>query len=68
MILGSDSHIYMFENGGISTIGHVHPRVVPNKEDGTMDLRKIEASIWPAAEELYFPTTRLVCIENTHNA
>lgn len=68
VILGSDSHIYVYENGGISTIGHVHPRVVPNKEDGTMDLRQIEASIRPADKELYYPTTRLVCLENTHNA
>lgn len=64
VILGSDSHIHLYENGGISTIGQVHPRVVPNKEDGTMDLRKIEASIRCA--ELYYPTTRLICIENTH--
>lgn len=64
VILGSDSHIHLYENGGISTIGHVHPRVVPNKEDGTMDLRKIEASI--RHPELYYPTTRLICIENTH--
>lgn len=64
VILGSDSHIHLYENGGISTIGHVHPRVVPNKEDGTMDLRKIEASIRCA--ELLYPTTRLICIENTH--
>jgi len=64
VILGSDSHIHIYENGGISTIGHVHPRVVPNKEDGTMDLRKIEASIRP--KELLYATTRLICIENTH--
>lgn len=64
VILGSDSHIHLYENGGISTIGQVHPRVVPNKEDGTMDLRKIEASI--RHPELYYPTTRLICIENTH--
>jgi threonine aldolase len=64
VILGSDSHIHVYENGGISTIGHVHPRVVPNKEDGTMDLRKIEASIRP--KELLYATTRLICIENTH--
>lgn len=64
VILGSDSHIHVYENGGISTIGQVHPRVVPNKEDGTMDLRKIEASIRP--KELLYATTRLICIENTH--
>lgn len=64
VILGSDSHIHVYENGGISTMGHVHPRVVPNKEDGTMDLRKIEASIRP--KELLYATTRLICIENTH--
>lgn len=66
VILGSNSHIHVYENGGISTLGSVHPRLVENNEDGTMDLEKVEAAIRPLGEHVYFPSTRLICIENTH--
>ncbi|KAK6915343.1 Aromatic amino acid beta-eliminating lyase/threonine aldolase [Dillenia turbinata] len=64
IILGDDSHIHIYENGGISTIGGVHPRTVKNNEDGTMDLDKIEAAIRNPSYDLY-PTTRLICLENS---
>lgn len=66
VILGHDSHIHIYENGGISTIGGVHPRTVQNNADGTMDLRQIEAAIRQPADAVYYPTTRLICLENTH--
>ena len=40
-ILGDNSHIHVYENGGISTIGGVHPKTVPNNSDGTMDIDKL---------------------------
>uniref|UniRef100_A0A0C9S4B1 low-specificity L-threonine aldolase n=1 Tax=Wollemia nobilis TaxID=56998 RepID=A0A0C9S4B1_9CONI len=66
VVLGSSSHIHVYENGGISTLGHVHPRLVENEADGTMDLKKVEAAIRPLGDYVYYPTTRLICIENTH--
>ncbi|XP_021912246.1 probable low-specificity L-threonine aldolase 1 [Carica papaya] len=66
VILGDNSHIHIYENGGIATIGGVHPRTVKNNEDGTMDIHSIEAAIRDPAGELLFPTTRLICLENTH--
>ncbi|GAA0172439.1 aldolase [Lithospermum erythrorhizon] len=45
VILGDNCHIHLYENGGISTIGGVHPRTVKNNEDGTMDIDQIEAAI-----------------------
>ncbi|KAL0754569.1 LOW QUALITY PROTEIN: hypothetical protein Bca101_092237 [Brassica carinata] len=45
VILGDNSHIHVYENGGISTIGGVHPKTIKNEEDGTMDLGDIEAAI-----------------------
>lgn len=66
VILGDNSHIHIFENGGISTIGGVHPRTVRNNPDGTMDLDQIEAAIRQPPDALYYPTTRLICLENTH--
>ncbi|GFZ05969.1 threonine aldolase 1 [Actinidia rufa] len=35
VILGDNSHIHIYENGGISTIGGVHPRTVKNNKDGS---------------------------------
>ncbi|CAN6479464.1 unnamed protein product [Victoria cruziana] len=66
VILGDNCHINVYENGGISTIGGVHSRTVPNNPDGTMDLDLIEAAIRDPHGELYYPTTRLICLENTH--
>ncbi|XP_023529895.1 probable low-specificity L-threonine aldolase 1 isoform X2 [Cucurbita pepo subsp. pepo] len=66
VILGDNSHIHVYENGGIATIGGVHSRTVKNKDDGTMDIDLIEAAIRNPEGELFFPTTRLICLENTH--
>ncbi|KAM3316563.1 hypothetical protein ACQJBY_034599 [Aegilops geniculata] len=66
VILGHDSHIHVYEHGGISTLGGVHPRTVPNNPDGTMDVDRIVAAIRSTDGALYYPTTRLICLENTH--
>lgn len=66
VILGDNSHIHMYENGGISTIGGVHPMTVKNNKDGTMDVDLIEAAIRDRKMEICYPTTRLICLENTH--
>ncbi|KAE8677027.1 putative low-specificity L-threonine aldolase 1 [Hibiscus syriacus] len=66
VILGDNSHIHIYENGGISTIGGVHPRPVKNNDDGTMDINSIEAAIRDPRGELVYPTTRLICLENSH--
>ncbi|KAL3520984.1 hypothetical protein ACH5RR_019133 [Cinchona calisaya] len=66
VILGDSCHIHIYENGGISTIGGVHPKTVKNNEDGTMDLNQIEAAIRDPRFEICYPTTRLICLENSH--
>ncbi|CAL5364991.1 unnamed protein product [Camellia sinensis] len=66
VILGDNSHIHIYENGGISTIGGVHPRTVKNNRDGTMDIDLIEAAIRDPKLEICYPTTRLICLETTH--
>ncbi|KAF2287601.1 hypothetical protein GH714_001490 [Hevea brasiliensis] len=65
VILGHNSHIHIYENGGISTLGGVHPRTVPNNKDGTMDINLIEAAIRDPRGGLVYPTTRLICLENS---
>ncbi|XP_077229376.1 threonine aldolase 1 isoform X2 [Tasmannia lanceolata] len=66
VILGDNSHIHVYENGGISTLGGVHAKTLKNNADGTMDIALIEAAIRDPRGELYYPTTRLICLENTH--
>lgn len=65
-IIGSESHIHLYEQGGISTLGHVYSHIVPNETDGTLDLATVQAAI--RDNDVHFPTTRLVCIENTHGS
>lgn len=64
-ILGDQAHTYIYEQGGSSALGGIHPRPLPNQPDGTLDLAQIEAAI--RAENDHFPRTRLILLENTHN-
>lgn len=65
MILGTESHIFYYEQGGSAAIGNIHSRTVANQPDGTMDLDDIRAAI--RADNIHFPVSRLIVIENTHN-
>ncbi|MFZ3048477.1 MAG: low-specificity L-threonine aldolase [Desulfatirhabdiaceae bacterium] len=65
MILGHLSHTFYYEQGGSAAVAAVHPRTVPNQPDGTMRIEDIEAAI--RSDNIHFPRTRLICLENTHN-
>ncbi len=65
VILGDQSHTFRYEAGGIAALGGVHPHLIPNAADGTLSLEAIEAAIRP--DNVHFPRTRLICLENTHN-
>jgi threonine aldolase len=65
VLLGDRSHIFLHEVGGVSALGGVHPRILPNDQDGTLPLSLIEQSI--RHEDIHSPSTRLICLENTHN-
>jgi len=64
-ILGDQSHTYIYEAGGVAALGGVHPRTIANQADGTLRPEDIEAAI--RADNVHFPRTRLICLENTHN-
>ncbi len=64
-ILGSKSHIYLNEAGGMSALGGIQPNPVPNQKDGTLALDDIRAAI--RTEDVHHPITRLICLENTQN-
>src|SRR5262245_10007759 len=63
VILGSEAHSYRYEAGGLGVLGSIHPQVVPNRADGTLDLAEVEALIKP--DDPHFPHTRLLALENT---
>lgn len=65
VILGDRSHTFLYEAGAYASLGGIHPYLVSNRPDGTMDLEAIEAAIRP--ENVHSPRTRLICLENTHN-
>ena len=65
VILGDRSHTFLYEAGGMSTLGGIHPHTICNQPDGTMRLEDIEGAI--RGSNVHFPRTRLICLENTHN-
>lgn len=65
ILLGDRSHTFVYEQGGSAGLGGIHPRTVPNQPDGTLDLAQLEAAIRP--DNIHFPRTRLIILENTHN-
>jgi threonine aldolase len=65
IILGSLSHTFFFEQGGSAAVGGIHPRTVANQPDGTLALAEIEAAV--RTDNIHFPLTRLIVLENTHN-
>ena len=66
IILGNNSHIFLFEQGGASQIGGVAYHTLPNEEDGTMCLESVKRAI--RDDDIHETYTALICIENTHNA
>ncbi len=65
IVVGDQSHVYLYEYGSVSALGGVAYRQVPNAEDGTLDPGMVEDAIRPVSPR--FPRTALVCLENTHN-
>jgi threonine aldolase len=66
VILGSLSHIYINEAGGMAALGGIHPMPVKNQKDGTLALDDITNAI--QSEDVHHTITRLICLENTQNA
>jgi threonine aldolase len=66
VIVGKKNHVFLHEAGGISALGGVHSCQLPNQTDGSLKLEDIAAAI--RSDDPHEPVTRLVCLENTHNA
>ena len=65
-IMGSQSHTFLFEGGGISALGGVHSRQIQEQPDGSLALEDIDDALRDIIDE-HQPHTRVVEIENTHN-
>ena len=66
LILGDRSHIYEAEQGGASTLGGHPARILPTDRWGGLDPAEIAAAV--RDDDIHYPRTGLLCLENTHNS
>jgi threonine aldolase len=64
VILEANSHIYIYEVGGFSTLANVQIRPISGI-NGAMNPLEVNNTI--RTENIHYPTTSLICMENTHN-
>lgn len=64
IIVEAESHIFYYEGAAISAFAGVQPRTIPGQR-GALAVTDIESAI--RAEDVHFPETGLICLENTHN-
>lgn len=66
VIVGDKAHTFINEVGGMAALGGIHPRSIPNQPDGTLALDDIKGAI--RGDNVHWPHTRLIALENTHNS
>ena len=64
-IVGSEAHILHYEVAGAAGVGGIQLRPVPNDARGRLDLDAVAATV--RGQNVHFPRTAAVCVENTHN-
>ncbi|XP_043924096.1 probable low-specificity L-threonine aldolase 2 isoform X2 [Protopterus annectens] len=67
LLVGDESHIHLYEQGGTSQLAGVHPRTLMTLPDGTFDLNELEYKICHNYPDPHYPRTCLICLESTHN-
>ncbi len=65
IILGHLSHIFIYEQGGCAALGGIMPHTIANQPDGRLEPADILGAI--REDNVHFPRTRLIALENTHN-
>ena len=65
VIMGDHGHTFLYEGGGISALGGVHPHIIPNQPDGTLLIEDISHAV--RSNDIHFPHSQLLILENTHN-
>ena len=64
VLLHEGSHIFVYEAGAPAVLSSVQLRILPG-ENGVIDPETVRAAVRP--EDVHFPRSRLLCLENTHN-
>jgi threonine aldolase len=64
LLLEAESHIFYYESGAVSALAGVQTRTIQGFR-GAMDPQVVRSAIRP--EDIHFPDTGLICLENTHN-
>jgi threonine aldolase len=64
-IVGDAFHIFQHEALGSAVLGSLAPHPLATPEDGCLDPAEVEAAIRP--DDVHYPVTRLLCLENTFN-
>lgn len=67
VIFGKTAHTFRSEAGGVAALGGINPHTVLVQEDGTIALDDIRGAVRDP-HNLHHPSSRLVCLENTHGA
>ncbi len=65
VICEATAHVYLWEAGGIAHHARASVALLPG-ERGRLTAAQVEAAIRPT-HNVHYPSTRLVCLENTHN-
>ncbi|MFT9596947.1 low-specificity L-threonine aldolase [Mesobacillus sp.] len=64
LLLEEESHIFYYESGAVAALAGVQTRTIPGHR-GAMDPQDVLKAI--RTEDIHFPETGLICLENTHN-
>jgi len=64
VLLHEGSHIFVYEAGAPAMLSGVQLRTLAG-EAGVLDSETVRAAVRP--EDVHFPRSRLLCLENTHN-
>lgn len=64
VIAEADSHIFYYEGGAMSALAGVQTRTLAG-ERGALRAEDVERAI--RGNNIHFPRTKLICLENTHN-
>ncbi|MBN9654406.1 low-specificity L-threonine aldolase [Halobacillus sp. GSS1] len=64
VLLEANAHLFLYEGASMSALAGVQPRTIQGTR-GVMDPEDVKAAIRP--DDIHFPETSLICLENTHN-
>lgn len=64
VLLEANAHLFLYEGASMSALAGVQPRTIQG-ERGVMNPEEVKAAIRP--DDIHFPETSLICLENTHN-